>query len=335
MLRVWNVLLVIGAFFLSIFGTFLTRSGILSSIHCVHGERHRAVVPRLPGHRPRRLARAPVRAAAAPALEDPARVARLARGDLPLQQPAARRAHADDPLGRRLPARVRGGDRRVEDRRARLLRLLRARLRAAAAAADGHRPARRLAARLAAQPRADVRLAGRGSTPRRARPARARGGLVDSRPDRVHVLHLRPRLHRARVHPRHARPPFALRRLVAGCLLRAGCTQPPALRRLRRARRRRPARDRDRRLERLRQSRRGEARARPDARRRRLPAHLPFARGARGRERDRDQGPPRRRARRRRRSGRSRRARTPTPRSGRSPTKSASAATSSRARICS
>ena len=33
MLRVWNVLLVIGAFFLSIFGTFLTRSGILSSIH--------------------------------------------------------------------------------------------------------------------------------------------------------------------------------------------------------------------------------------------------------------------------------------------------------------
>jgi len=33
MLRVWNVLLVIGAFFLAIFGTFLTRSGILSSIH--------------------------------------------------------------------------------------------------------------------------------------------------------------------------------------------------------------------------------------------------------------------------------------------------------------
>ncbi len=33
MLRVWNVVLVIGAFFLAIFGTFLTRSGILSSIH--------------------------------------------------------------------------------------------------------------------------------------------------------------------------------------------------------------------------------------------------------------------------------------------------------------
>src|SRR5215211_4595831 len=33
MLKVWNVLLVIGAFALALFGTFLTRSGILSSIH--------------------------------------------------------------------------------------------------------------------------------------------------------------------------------------------------------------------------------------------------------------------------------------------------------------
>jgi cytochrome c-type biogenesis protein CcmF len=33
MLKVWNVLLVIGAFGLSLFGTFLTRSGVVSSIH--------------------------------------------------------------------------------------------------------------------------------------------------------------------------------------------------------------------------------------------------------------------------------------------------------------
>lgn len=33
MLRVWNVMLVAGAFALSLFGTFLTRSGILNSIH--------------------------------------------------------------------------------------------------------------------------------------------------------------------------------------------------------------------------------------------------------------------------------------------------------------
>ncbi|MGZ4441324.1 MAG: heme lyase CcmF/NrfE family subunit, partial [Gaiellaceae bacterium] len=33
MLKVWNVLLVIGAFCLSLFGTFLTRSGVLNSVH--------------------------------------------------------------------------------------------------------------------------------------------------------------------------------------------------------------------------------------------------------------------------------------------------------------
>jgi cytochrome c-type biogenesis protein CcmF len=33
MLKIWNVLLVVGAFALALFGTFLTRSGILSSIH--------------------------------------------------------------------------------------------------------------------------------------------------------------------------------------------------------------------------------------------------------------------------------------------------------------
>ena len=33
MLKLWNVLLVVGAFALSLFGTFLTRSGIVSSIH--------------------------------------------------------------------------------------------------------------------------------------------------------------------------------------------------------------------------------------------------------------------------------------------------------------
>src|ERR687896_1468674 len=33
MLKIWNVVLVIGAFALALFGTFLTRSGIISSIH--------------------------------------------------------------------------------------------------------------------------------------------------------------------------------------------------------------------------------------------------------------------------------------------------------------
>ena len=33
MLRVWNVVLVIVTFFLTIFGTFLTRSGVVESVH--------------------------------------------------------------------------------------------------------------------------------------------------------------------------------------------------------------------------------------------------------------------------------------------------------------
>ena len=173
MLRVWNHLLVVMAFSLSLFGTFLTRSGHRQLDPLVHAELDRAVVPRLHLHRRLRLARAHLRPAAAAAVEDAARVARLARGDVPLQQPAARRADADDPLGRRLPDPARGRPRRVADRRPRLLQLLPPRLRAAAAAADGHRAARRLAAGVAAQPRAHVRLAGRLRAARRARPARS------------------------------------------------------------------------------------------------------------------------------------------------------------------
>ena len=100
MLKVWNMLLVILAFSLSLFGTFLTRSRRPELDPLVHRELDRAVVPRLHLLRRRRLAAARLPAAAAAALEDEARVARLARGDVPLQQPAARRALPDDPLGR-------------------------------------------------------------------------------------------------------------------------------------------------------------------------------------------------------------------------------------------
>ena len=33
MLRVWNVTLIITTFFLTIFGTFMTRSGVVQSVH--------------------------------------------------------------------------------------------------------------------------------------------------------------------------------------------------------------------------------------------------------------------------------------------------------------
>src|SRR5918912_510000 len=74
----------------------------------VHAELDRRVVPRLhlPGDSGHGGAD-PVAAAAASRAHT-ARIARLAGGDLPLQQPAARRPDADDPLGRRLSAALRG-----------------------------------------------------------------------------------------------------------------------------------------------------------------------------------------------------------------------------------
>ena len=114
MLKVWNVLLVVLAFVLALFGTFLTRSGVLSSIHSFTREPARRLVHRL--HLPDRprLRAADRLAPAAPALEDADGVARLARGHVPLQQPAARRAVPDDPLGRRVPDPVRRRARRAD-----------------------------------------------------------------------------------------------------------------------------------------------------------------------------------------------------------------------------
>ena len=95
-------------------------------------------------------------APAAAADEDEARVARLARGDVPLQQPAARRALPDDPLGRALPDPLRGGARRDALGLEAVLRLLPPHVRAAAAAADGDRAARGVAEGVAPLAREDV-----------------------------------------------------------------------------------------------------------------------------------------------------------------------------------
>ena len=100
MLKVWNMLLVILAFTLSLFGTFLTRSGVLNSIHSFTES---SIGPWFLGFICFVVVasmRAALLPAAAAALEDEARVARLARGDVPLQQPSARRPLPDDPLGR-------------------------------------------------------------------------------------------------------------------------------------------------------------------------------------------------------------------------------------------
>ena len=146
MLKVWNMVLVALAFELSVFGTFLTRSGVVNSIHSfaqssIGGWFLAFVVISSVFS----LDADPLAAAAAEGAHE-ARVGALARGDVPLQQPAARRALPDDPVGRALPDRDRARQGRVADDRPAVLRLLPARLRAAAAAADGDRPADRLAA---------------------------------------------------------------------------------------------------------------------------------------------------------------------------------------------
>ena len=84
----------------------------------VHSERDRPVVPRLHRRRGRLLGDDDLAAVAAASHHGAARVARLAGGDVPLQQPPARRAVPDDPLGHRMADPLRGRARRVGRRRA-------------------------------------------------------------------------------------------------------------------------------------------------------------------------------------------------------------------------
>ena len=65
MLRIWNMVLVALAFELSVFGTFLTRSGVIESIHSFAKSSIGALVPRLRDHHDALLARADPLAAAA------------------------------------------------------------------------------------------------------------------------------------------------------------------------------------------------------------------------------------------------------------------------------
>ena len=94
MLKVWNVSLVLATGTLAIMGTFLVRSGVLNSIHAFGGATLGVpfvclIAVLIAGSI--YLVVAPSRDAA---LGEPARLAALARIDLPGQQPRARRACA-------------------------------------------------------------------------------------------------------------------------------------------------------------------------------------------------------------------------------------------------
>ena len=156
MLKVWNMVLVALAFCLSIFGTFLTRSGVINSIHsfsqsplggwflgfiviCVVFSVG-LIYLRLPLLRAQTQLESLVSREATFLYNNLLLVALCLTILWGVMYPLLTEARARrDALG-------------VEA----VLRLLPAQLRAAAAAADGHRAARRVAARVAARARQDV-----------------------------------------------------------------------------------------------------------------------------------------------------------------------------------
>ena len=207
MLRLWNVLLVILAFSLSIFGTFLTRSGILSSVHSFTESPIGAwflgflafvvvgslalVFARLPLLRTRARLESLVSREATFLYNNLLLVALTLTILWGVAYPIVHEVFL--------------GETRIVGPR--LLQLLLRDLRAAAAPADGDRAARRLAARLAPEPRPDVRLAGGCRRRNGPRPARAGRGIVHPRTDRLQLLRVRARVDRARVRAWHAGAP--------------------------------------------------------------------------------------------------------------------------------
>ncbi len=146
MLRVWNVTLVIVTFFLTIFGTFMTRSGVVQSVHAFGEDRELAllftifmvliltfsfgwVIYRLPLLR----------------VAERARLVGLARGGVPRQQLDPALLGVLRPVRDDVPDVERGGDGRAADRGGAVLQPLDAADRPDAAGADRHRPAARVA----------------------------------------------------------------------------------------------------------------------------------------------------------------------------------------------
>ena len=174
MLKVWNVSLVLATGVLAILGTFLVRSGILESIHAFGASTLGIPFLVLIVDDDRRLDRARREPRRVAALRAPARLAAVARGGVPAQQPRARRALLRRLLGHVLPAHLRGADGGGGVGRAAVVQPLHHAAGAGARAALGHRPADRVAPRDRGQPAAQLRAAGRRGRAR-ARRARRRG----------------------------------------------------------------------------------------------------------------------------------------------------------------
>ena len=276
MLRVWNMLLVILAFGLSLFGTFLTRSGVINSIHSftqssigpwflgfigvVVAFSLTLVFWRLPLLRSKTKLESLVSREATFLYNNLLLVALtltiLWGVTFPILSEAVR--------GTAITVSKPYYNFFLRSFGLPLLLLM------------GIGPLVAVAARLAALARADVPLAARLRGRSRSRAARVRRRLLEGRADHLHLRRVRDRLDRARVRARHAGAARAHGRLVGRRLRRARREEPPPLRRLRRPRGDRPARGRDRRLEPLPDRSRAEAAAGPVDDRRRLHARVPL-----------------------------------------------------------
>ena len=108
MLRVWNLSLLVATFSLTILGTFLTRSGVLDSVHAFSES---AIGPLILGLlRPddRHVDRADRLAGRQAALAGVDRLAAVSRGGVPRQQRAVRRVRLRRAAGHGVPAGGRG-----------------------------------------------------------------------------------------------------------------------------------------------------------------------------------------------------------------------------------
>ena len=174
MLRVWNVTLVILTFLLTIFGTFMTRSGVVQSVHAFGEDPDLAMmftvfmvaiatvlvrVRHLPP--------------AAAAGTQRARLVGVARGGVPREQLDSAVLRDLRPLRHDVPDAERGADGRAAHGRSAVLQQVDAADRPRSADADGHRAAARMAQVDAEQPATPVPVARHGRPRHRRHDGRA------------------------------------------------------------------------------------------------------------------------------------------------------------------
>ena len=179
MLKVWNMVLIIMTFCLTIFGTFLTRSGVISSVHSFTQS---GLGPYFMGFLWLVLTVSVsllVCAAARSAASTRARLRTLARVGLPVQQPPAGRHRVRDFLGDGLPGALRMGARREDHRGPAVLQQVNAPLGIALLLPDGGRPDHRVATLDVRQAHGDLRGARWIRCRRRSRSRGSRDALAD------------------------------------------------------------------------------------------------------------------------------------------------------------